>query len=250
MSHKKIDPFSVSVTKLDLFFDKTLLACATGFFWQNGSKNYLVTNWHNVTGKNNITGQHLSKKTAAEPNRVEFDTYIERDPNRRLRVSIDLYRNAVPFWIEHPRFGKSVDVVCILLEGIEKNVVPINSHHLTNILKKIGSDVFIIGYPMGIDTSGFPIWKRGSIASEPDLDADLLPLVYVDSLTIKGLSGSPVLLRQYQGELSDGFQVLAGGQMNAIVGIYSGRVGTDDSLGWGLIQIHADMMAARAIADK
>lgn len=57
------------------------------------------------------------------------------------------------------------------------------------------SAVTLIGYPHGyFDTTNFlPIWKRGSIASEPDYDFQGKRLFVVDVSAFPGMSGSPVL---------------------------------------------------------
>lgn len=39
----------------------------------------------------------------------------------------------------------------------------------------------------------FPVWKRGSIASEPLFNINLGPAILVDAVTRRGMSGSPVL---------------------------------------------------------
>ena len=38
----------------------------------------------------------------------------------------------------------------------------------------------------------FPIWKRGSIASEPEIPIDGKPMFYIDTATRQGMSGAPV----------------------------------------------------------
>lgn len=47
-----------------------------------------------------------------------------------------------------------------------------------------GSLWYVLGYPKGLHGGDdFPVWKRASIASEPDLDIDGLPKVLVDTAT-------------------------------------------------------------------
>ena len=59
---------------------------------------------------------------------------------------------------------------------------------------EVAQDVFIVGFPRGLAGSGLlPIWKRGSIASEPGVDYGGLPCLLIDSTTREGLSGSPVI---------------------------------------------------------
>ena len=54
--------------------------------------------------------------------------------------------------------------------------------------------MFVLGYPKGISGGrGFPIWKRASIATEPDIQHDGLPKLLVDTATREGMSGAPVV---------------------------------------------------------
>lgn len=100
-------------------------------------------------------------------------------------------------WLEHPEWGRSVDVVALKigpLDGAKLFHQPINTHAFDNFEPAVGDDAFVIGFPMRMDGgSGFPIWKRASIASEPDIDLDGLPKLLIDTATRKGMSGSPVI---------------------------------------------------------
>ena len=73
-----------------------------------------------------------------------------------------------------------------------------------------------------------PIWKRGSLASEPDFDQRGLPLLYIDTATRPGMSGSPVYSAVSGAWWPEGSphvpQNLKIGHVLAFLGIYSGRV--------------------------
>ena len=110
----------------------------------------------------------------------------------------------------------------------------INEVEFDDIYKpSVGDDCFILGYPKGLTGAGnTPIWKRGSIASEPNLDLKEEPLVLVDSATRQGMSGSPVIAR-HSGIHTKGGQISADtiiGTAQSFLGIYSGRT-DDDELG-------------------
>jgi hypothetical protein len=63
-------------------------------------------------------------------------------------------------------------------------------------LPNVGSDVFILGFPLLPEYSGkFPIWKRGSIATEYTIPYRDRETFLVDSTTKDGMSGSPVIFR-------------------------------------------------------
>lgn len=211
-----------------MYFDDTLLSRGTAFFWDEGGQTYLVTNWHNFSGKHPITGKHLSK-TAAEPNQITFDVFEGDDLNRRRTVSTSLFENDAPTWLEHPIHKNRVDVVCKKIDLSGQSVFAINTLESKPLVSRVGHDVFILGYPMGIDTRRFPIWKRGSIASEPDLDVDDVPMFYIDTATASGMSGSPVIRRETTGETEDGSFTMWSQVMSCFIGVYSGRITPKDS---------------------
>jgi hypothetical protein len=65
------------------------------------------------------------------------------------------------------------------------------------------------------------LWKTGHIASEPESDFMGKPVVIVDATTRPGMSGSPVIVREFA---IDGIHVAS----NRFVGIYTGRIGLND----------------------
>ncbi|MFC3079468.1 trypsin-like peptidase domain-containing protein [Phenylobacterium terrae] len=228
----EVDPYSVTATPLQMTFQSQVISSGTAFFWRRNNRTYLITNWHNVSGKNPRTGVHLSP-TAAEPNSLSFDVFEGGDINRR-RAAIGQIRDAQgkPLWLEHPVHRKRVDVVALELGSLNpKWVYPINELAVGSIRAQIGGDAFILGFPMGVGPSRMAIWKRASIATEPDIDVENLPLMYVDTATSAGMSGSPVIIRSTLGERDDGSRVMMLGPMTRFIGIYSGRLQPDGAVG-------------------
>lgn len=225
-----------------MFFEKTKLSTGTAFFYRHLSGVFLVTNWHNVSGKNPFTGKHLPGNSG-EPNSIEFLTFEAAGQNNRLVQKIEIERSegSRSPWFVHPSHGNRVDLVAIMVQssfeeqaGGSKYFYCINSLAKEKNVVKIGADVFILGHPEGINVHNFPIWKRGSIASEPSINAGELPYIYVDTATCAGLSGSPVLVRGSNGQMENGDIVFSGQAMDRFFGIYSGRVGV---AGQGLAQL-------------
>ncbi len=225
-----LDEFTVTASPLEMFFDDTSLSMGTCFFWEAGGKRYLVTNWHNVSGKNPLTGKHLSP-TAAEPNRVYFDLWRNQNLNDRGWGQIDLEDGQGPIWLEHPKHRKAVDVVCVELPpDIAPHVFPINTRPQSNFVTRVADDVFILGYPLGLGVERLALWKRATIASEIDIDVDGLPKFLVDTASAKGMSGSPVIRRASSGHTDDGNYSIGVGYASRFVGIYSGRLTTGSNL--------------------
>ena len=236
------DDFSRAVTPIILSAESIDIkpSVATGFYWKDGQQWMLITNSHNVTGVNPATNE---VKTFYPTKLAHQIVFIESDNGGRAvyRVRtlwVDLFKDGRAIWYEHPS-GQEVDCVAIPIE-IENNVslqtAPMNEIPLDHkLLPRAGMNCFVIGYPLGLSgPARSPIWKRGSIASDPTIEPDSAKEFYIDATSNKGMSGSPVLLRHdgywsppgSSGSMKDDYF----GPLNNIVGIYAGRDGLEDDL--------------------
>ena len=217
------------------FNQQDLSKGATCFFVKRKGELFLVTNWHVVSGRNFETKSHLDP-SLGEPNNLLVMLHKNQETVELEEFSIALFdENGKPAWYEHRTFNSDVDVVAIKVTlpenliafTVEEFIEPFNDQ----TTPRVKSDVFVIGYPFGL-TAGeiFPIWKRASIASEPCIDIKGLPIIYVDTATREGMSGSPVVL--YEKRAIAIFDEAKGQSNNymAFVGIYSGRIGAGDEL--------------------
>jgi hypothetical protein len=242
----KIDPYSLTTVPLEQYANSNSLGRATGFIWRRRDQHYLITNWHVVTGKNARTGEPLGP---ARPDmlRAYFNTRAMNFGKVVRDIPIrDADHN--PLWYIEPirrrkddnelspaPFGpKGCDVVAIPLRGLgsdtDINLYPINvlkSEHDLSV--RIGMDVFILGYPFGHQLPGFPVWKRGSIASEPDLTRLGTGYMLVDTASRRGMSGSPVIRRSWGIHMleNDAF-AMGNTSQSKFIGVYSGRLHTND----------------------
>lgn len=224
-----IDQYSLATVPLEMFFNDTHLAMGTGFVWKAGEQFFLITNWHNLSGRDPITGKHLSK-TAAEPNRLHIWWNKKEMLGGKFRMVHNIRDpHDTPLWWVHPTHGNAVDVVALPIAApADAEMYPINSMPADTLSIQIGMDVFVLGYPFGIGPAGLPIWKRGSIASEPNLAS--AGLILVDTASRPGMSGSPVIRRSWGTHiLEDSIET---GQETAtkFVGVYSGRIASTDPL--------------------
>lgn len=233
MKKIKIDNITQISIPLSMYFDETQqkLASGTGFIYEYNDKFYLITNWHNVTGLNPITKKPLGKHggipdVAILTLQVQNDSRLEWD-----NFPMELYKDNKAEWLVHPKHKEKVDVVAIELElpkdfrGILK---PINKEPFDNFDLRIADDIFILGFPYNLTGGGyFPIWKRGSVATEPEIDYEQLPKFFVDTASKSGMSGSPVIFRRFgihgadDGVLRFNSSI---GEIRGFIGIYSGRV--------------------------
>lgn len=234
------DPVSLSAHHLYLCFTPTdlVISNGSGFIYARGDVFYLITNWHNVAGKNPETGQCLSD-TLAVPDVISTAFRLPEHLGQWKRQQLALYLDDgmhEPAWFVHPTHLNTVDVVAIPVPPAISTayaLFPINRIEFDEKFPiEVGDDAFVVGYPFQDPSEDqFPIWKRASIASEPQIDVDRLPKLLIDTATRPGLSGSPVIMQRAglhgasEGTLAPDTII---GTIRNFVGVYSGRVGADE----------------------
>jgi hypothetical protein len=225
-----VDLFSATTVPVEMIFDDTLLSLGTGFIWHSIDVSYLITNWHNVSGRDCFTEKNLSA-TGAWPNKLNVYLNTKGRLGHKFCESFELYDNHKrPNWFVHPTLGRKIDIVALPLNPrVEPDWYAMNQLELSNLSVNVGQDVFILGYPFGIGPSGYPIWKRGSVASEPEFRSLEQPYILVDSASRPGMSGSPVIRRTWgYHPMANGDLLETPGAKTRFVGIYSGRLNTID----------------------
>jgi hypothetical protein len=247
---------SLAVTKLELFFHDIPLGPATGFFCKYGQSIALVSNWHVLSGVNPLT-RNLRNTDGLFPDRVKFTRKLF-DPKTGTASfrgeEVLLVENQQRLWWQHRGYidpsglPKIVDIAVFVLdkrlpdfEAVKDKIVSLPAIVLVTGgpteqdmrveagYPRVAAEVFILGYPKGLSMQGvMPVWKRGSIASEPLFDVmDQAPAFLVDAATRDGMSGSPVLY--FGDEITDalGRSAAVGNQQGEpwLVGVYAGREG-------------------------
>jgi hypothetical protein len=228
----KIDPFSLTTVPIDVLANGQLLGNATGFIWKEKEQHYLITNWHVVTGRNAETDV-LEAIVRPDTLRLLFNTRVMDFGKQPWDVKIR-DENDEPLWYTHPVRGRRSDVVALPLaisaNDPDVNMYPINTIRSdADLAVRIGMDVFILGYPFGSPPPGFPVWKRGSIASEPELTRMGTGYMLVDTASRPGMSGAPVIRRSWAFHLLENDAISADSfAQSKFIGIYSGRLHTSD----------------------
>ncbi|MDZ7874375.1 MAG: trypsin-like peptidase domain-containing protein [Rhizobium sp.] len=256
---------SYSTTRINVKCNGHEIGRATGFVGRFSDRYALVTNWHVVSGYNPNTGKLISKVSAI-PDEIEFHVAVlhpasvENGSSVRnvffKPLSVKLFNGERKNWIENVDGDVIQDVAIIPLRDHVEELSEIGTELLsiqcgnmsiywdqkTNtwgdsakpFYPPIGHDVFILGYPQGIDTTGIlPVWKRGSVASEPLYPltingANLGTLFYIDALTKHGMSGAPVLCRVKAGDkfyTTDAEPITFQRDETFLAGVYAGRDG-------------------------
>lgn len=243
-----VDQLSLSSLVAEVRANGNRLSSATGFAVIHGDQPYLITNWHVVSGRDADSGELLSK-TGAVPDELLVAFHWANGEGETLRTGWRpspirlLSEEGDPLWLDHPN-GRRVDVAALPLrdlpDGVSLHPVDLALSD-ADIFAGPGSGVSIIGFPFGL-TGGalFPIWKRGHIASEPDVDFDDRPMFLIDATTREGMSGAPVFLR-FAGhgyKSRAGFEVIAPGvvslgnsEITRFLGVYAGRIHSSAEVG-------------------
>lgn len=157
----------------------------------------------------------------------------------------------LPLWLEHPGQSHLIDVAALKLPSDVGQVVtvtdsattystPINFYNYdfgatdpSGVFISVGERLSVIGFPVGEEVQGFPIWTQGFVASEPDLHFRDLPCFLIASRTRMGQSGSPVVFYSASGQYPSavGATTLGAAVNTRFMGIYSGRINHESDIG-------------------
>lgn len=236
VSLSKLSYYSIPLKLMFNFKDVNKhISDATGFIFKHKSQQYLITCWHVITGKHNTTHNCLDLRGAI-PNKIHFPLLLSKKPIEWRWFQLDLYENddfSIPLWYEHPNYREKVDVIAILLNNIPHNIntFPINEYTFDYLKPEVSDEIFILGYPFSLKSAGlFPLWKRGSIASEPDFDHGNLPKILIDTAGKNGMSGAPVICRRtgihnlVDGKMTNDSMI---GTIESFLGVYSSHYDSD-----------------------
>lgn len=179
-----------SVVHLNIRRDKIKLAVGTGVLYQKDNESYIVTAWHNISGRHTETLNSLSS-TLAVPNNIVASIDVETKQGEdigftRMNITIPLIENEQTTYYIHKQGYPKVDVVAIPIDlekeyvmerenasgkninipiqlkskqpnSLERNVIHIQdcefkNHDIGDYSESlyVSDDIFIIGYPKGI----------------------------------------------------------------------------------------------------
>ncbi|MGW9333501.1 S1 family peptidase [Bosea sp. NPDC055594] len=212
----QIDQFSLVTVPIELLFEGRCIGHATSFIWHEMGRHFLVTNWHVLSGIDFFTLGNASSH-GGRPDHIR--AYFEAAPGMfgKRQWELPLFDDErVPYWLVYP-LGKRADIAVLPLPEPElpMSMYPLNVLASDDLRVEIGMDVYILGYPFAIEPPALPVWKRGSIASEPELIRMTTNYMLVDSASRPGMSGSPVIRRDWGNGATK--------SLTKFIGIYSGR---------------------------
>ena len=233
------------------------ISLGTAFFYECEGETFVITNWHNVTGKHPLTGVPLNSTRSPLHIRAKWPTVNDNAPHPEgakimyfQAQKIEIEDGSGPLWFEHPELGSVCDVVAIPVH--KPTTWPSSVHMAANKIEETsipiepGLKVIVVGFPQGISTGpGLPVIKTGFLSSMPGFDVRLggefsdiggmkdgieVPATLLDVHTIPGMSGSPVF-GEYTGfwnpdDLSNLEDIRSSmiGTSRIFLGCYSSRV--------------------------
>lgn len=227
---------SVKSLFIEMRFNDQLLATGTAFVVNGKNGPLLITNRHNVTGRNPYTGDPLSS-TAGVPNQI----MVIHNRKGRLgewvtRVEPILDSEENPLWIEHPTLGENADFVALPLKALDDvEIIPYDVVSTGPKFNVGPADILsVVGFPFGLQAGGsMAVWATGFMASEPDINFNNRPVFLIDCRSRQGQSGSAVIAHRAEGTamMIDGKLGSFTNPVYKFLGIYSGRINSESDLG-------------------
>lgn len=229
-----IDKYSQAVCLLEPFINGQKASHATCFLWRDSKGCYIVTNWHVLSGRSSHTGQPLLDHGGC-PTSIKCKVQIKKANGKSAMRPVHemlVDEAGENRWLQHPKFGQDVDIAAVKIEtdiGLDTLIALNDVDQTEDMDVDVGHDVYILGYPLHPKVAGpLPIWKRGSVASEPGLPIRDRPCLLVDTATRDGMSGAPVIAMSWGGYQNiKGRHIVSGGRFCRLLGVYSGRLGAD-----------------------
>lgn len=222
---QNVHGLSLVTTLITLRHKGQPVSIGTGFFYGtiNSDKAvvFLATNYHVITG---IGPTEKAEKAVLGD---EILIQLRDEKGNAFYKSIPLFVNNSQNWLEHPTDDEA-DVILIplptnFLEKADFQVVS-KKVNIDNLLLSPSSPVVMIGYPHGYGdaVNNLPIWKTGSLASEPEYDFDGKKKIVVDISAYPGMSGSPAFYVSHNGYATkNGDMMMGGGMVVHFLGIYA-----------------------------
>lgn len=200
----------------------------------SGGINFLLTNRHIVTGRNQDTGEPLDRKNSAIPDALTVWHNAQSELGQFVQVHVPLFRDSVPQWIEHPTLGATADFVALPISDQGNiDLYPYTVESFVHTQIEPAQSVSVVGFPFGERTgASFAVWATGFIASEPEINHGGRPVFLIDCRSRPGQSGSPVIRHRGRcGMVTHENGATENTTPSDFLGIYSGRINMESDLG-------------------
>lgn len=174
-----------------------------------------------------MTGSSPSENKPPVGDNIAFQFhYSETEPGKIKTIRFPLFaKNGKPVWITSSSYPEADLAVIPLVTSLYQDckINCISAEWAKGKLKvRPTTNVTLVGYPYGFydKKNALPIWKTGSVASEPKIDFDGKPLFLIDVSAFPGMSGSPVFAISYgMYEMEEGGTTV--GDIRRFLGVYA-----------------------------
>ncbi len=223
-----LDPLLLASTRIGTFAGSRALTGASGFFFENGPRLFLVTSRHVLV---NPASDHF-------PDRVEIVLHTDAvDLTRYAVMSLPLYKDGKSAWRQAKDSGGEIDVAALELDraALPKDAVfrALTPDHLPASLEQIGigTPLLIVGFPLGFfDTlHNLPVVRQAAVASAFGVRFQGEGYFLTDARSHRGASGAPVVMADGGGRLQPAWRLL--GIHSAGFDMKTREQGVDDTLG-------------------
>ena len=188
-----IEPLLLTTARVRTFAAGQPLTNASGFFFENGGRLFLVTSRHVVV---DAPSNHFPDRLEIEVHTDAANLAVSTD------VSIPLYLDGQSAWREGQDATGQVDVAAI---EIDRTALPDTAlyraftplHLDTSFAQEIGTSLLVVGFPLGFHDTlhHLPVARQAVIASTFGLRFQGQGYFLTDARTHRGMSGAPVVMR-------------------------------------------------------
>ncbi|MCF7808640.1 MAG: serine protease [Candidatus Marinimicrobia bacterium] len=222
---QNLEHISLITTPIILMRGDEPISQGTGFYYATEKEGqqviFLVTNYHVLTGN--------TPNTPKAPKGDSIRFYFHKDPENPgnvKEVQIPLFtKDKKAVWISSEEYPEA-DIAAIPILSVFMKDAAIygitRDWTKSNMKIRPSSPITLTGYPYGYfdEKNWLPVWKTGTIASEPSYDFEGKPLMLIDISAFPGMSGSPAFA------IANGaYQTLDGpttvGQVRMFLGVYA-----------------------------
>jgi S1-C subfamily serine protease len=210
-----IDGLLLTTTRITTFAAAQVLTSASGFFYRQGERLFLVSNRH----------VFADAASAHHPDRIEIGLHTHpQDMTRYAVVSLPLYREGLPQWREARDGAGAVDIAAMEIPAASLPAhAALQAFDQTHLDPRdeqvaIGDALTIAGFPLGFHDTvhHLAVARSASIASAYGVRFQGQGCFLTDARTHRGSSGSPVVRRR----LNDG----APAPSWQLIGVHSTRM--------------------------
>jgi S1-C subfamily serine protease len=197
-----IESLLLTATRVFTFEQQQVLTNASGFFFERGSRLFLVTSRHVLIDE---PSEHL-------PDRVEIELHIDPDNMASSTgFSIPLYRDGKAVWRQGIDAGGQIDVAVIEIERpalpqttVYRAFTPANLYDPQDQVA-VGTSLLVVGFPLGFHDTlhHMPVVRHAVVASAFGLRFQGQGYFLTDARTHRGTSGAPVVMRALKPDLTD-----------------------------------------------